>query len=151
MHPNGGQDSGHEAPSGRAEGASRRPVVLVLLAIVLGMECALLLVVSIYLLVSLVVETPAFVAMAVAELVLALLATLWLAVLSAQALRRRPWVRAAAMMWQIVQLAIGVSNLQGEYARPDIGWLLIVPAAAGIWLLFTGSVKAQLSHPHPEG
>lgn len=56
------------------------------------------------------------------------------------ALRRRPWVRAAGLTWQLVQIAVAAGSFQGLFAQPEIGWLLMLPAALAIVLLFAPSV-----------
>jgi hypothetical protein len=41
---------------------------------------------------------------------------------------------------QILQIAVAVGSFQGLYARPDLGWALLVPALAGIVLVLTPQV-----------
>jgi len=72
--------------------------------------------------------------------VLAALATVWLVVIAVGALRAQPWVRAAALTWQVLQLAVAFGSFQGLFSRDDIGWFLLVPAVNVLFLLFTRSV-----------
>ena len=58
-------------------------------------------------------------------------------------LRGSPWVRGATVVWQVLQIAVAVGAFQGFFARPDIGWLLLVPALAALVLLFTPPVVAR--------
>ncbi|MES2092913.1 MAG: hypothetical protein V4531_03745 [Actinomycetota bacterium] len=126
---------------------SRRPLALLLLVFLLAVECVALIGVAIYLVVELLVASPDSVATAIALLLLDLLAAVWLGTMALHALRGRPWIRGGAITWQILQIALGIGSLQPPYSRPDIGWLLIVPAAAAIVLLFTPSVIAATRRP----
>jgi hypothetical protein len=58
--------------------------------------------------------------------------------------RAAKWSRPAAVAWQVVQLLVGFDAFQGAGARPDLGSLLIVPAAVVLVLLFTPSVSAVM-------
>ena len=61
--------------------------------------------------------------------------------------RRQPWVRGGAVIWQLVQLAIALGAFQGAYAQPAIGWAILVPSVVVLILLFTPSVMAVLRRP----
>ena len=71
----------------------------------------------------------------------------WLVAVGLGALRARPWVRAAALTWQVLQIAVAVGSFQGLFARADIGWVLLVPAIVVIGLLFTRSVMSATRRP----
>ncbi|MEO6505806.1 MAG: hypothetical protein ABIW36_07365 [Terrimesophilobacter sp.] len=118
------------------------PALLRILAVLLFAEAAALAVATVYLVVELLAETPQSYATAVAILALAALAAVWLMIVAVNTLRCRPWVRAAAMVWQVLQIGLGIGSLQGLFAREDIGWFLIVPAILVIALLFSGPVLA---------
>lgn len=133
--PNGGH-------SGDAQGPRRRSAQLLALAVLVFAECALMVVATAYLIIELLVDVPLSYGSAVAILILTAIAAVFLAVLGVHILRGSPWVRGAAMVWQVLQIAVGVGFLQGEFARVDVGWALIVPAAAVIVLLFTKPVIA---------
>lgn len=126
--------------AGRTEDAARRPLLLTLLAGTLFLEAAVMAVLAGFLLFELVTEVPASYASAVAIVVLAALATVWLVVIAVGALRAQPWVRAAALTWQVLQLAVAFGSFQGLFSRDDIGWFLLVPAVNVLFLLFTRSV-----------
>jgi hypothetical protein len=121
---------------------SRRPALLVLLAALLALESAGLVAAACYLVVELLTARPDSYASAIAILVLVLLAAAWLGVVSLHTLRGRSWIRGGAITWQVLQIAIGIGSFQGPFSRPDIGWLLIIPAVAVIVLLFTRPVIA---------
>jgi hypothetical protein len=120
----------------------RAPVLLKILAVLLFAEAAALAAGAVFLLVELLVETPQSYAAAVAILAITALAAVWLAIIGVNTLRGRPWVRAAAMVWQVLQIGLGIGSMQGLFPREDIGWFLIVPAIVVIALLFTGPVLA---------
>jgi hypothetical protein len=120
----------------------RAPVLLKILAVLLFAEAAALAAGAVFLLVELLVETPQSYAAAVAILAITALAAVWLAIIGVNTLRGRPWVRAAALVWQVLQIGLGIGSLQGLFPREDIGWFLIAPAIVVIALLFTGPVLA---------
>lgn len=124
----------------RAETEPRRPRLLVALAVMLFIEAGFLGVVAVFLLFELATEVPTSLASAIGILVLVLVAAVWLVVVGVGALHAKPWVRAAALTWQILQLAIAVGSFQGLFARDDIAWFLLVPAVIVIALLFSRSV-----------
>lgn len=120
--------------------AARRPGLLVLLAALLYLEFAALVAASVYLLVELVTQRPDSYASAIAILVLTIAAAVWLFVMATHTLRGRSWIRGAAVTWQVLQIALAIGSFQGLFARPDIGWLLIVPSVIVLVLLFTRPV-----------
>ena len=97
---------------------------------------------SAFLIFELIVAEPASFASAVALIVLTVLATVWLAVIVVNTLRGNAWVRGAIVVWQVLQIAVAIGSFQGVFARPDVGWLLLVPSIAVLGLLFTPAVVA---------
>lgn len=120
----------------------RRPFLLVLLAVVLFAEAALLVAATVLLFYELVVDRAASYASALGILILAALAAVWLVMVAVSTLRARPWIRGAAIVWQVLQIGVGIGSLQGLLAREDIGWFLIIPAVLALVLLFTRPVLA---------
>jgi hypothetical protein len=120
---------------------SRHPLVVVL-AVLIFAECALLSAATIYLVVEILIATPDSYASALALTVLVGIAAVWLAVIGLNLLRGRAWTRGAAIVWQVLQIAVAIGCFQGLFARPDIGWLLLIPSVAVIVLLFVPSVVA---------
>lgn len=106
----------------------------------LFVEAALLAVLAGFLVYELAIEVPTSLASALGMIVLTVIASGWLVVVGVGALHAKPWVRAAALTWQVLQLAVAVGSFQGMFARDDIGWILLVPAVLVIALLFTRSV-----------
>jgi len=121
---------------------SRRPALLLLLVVLLALECAALVVVACYLVVELLVARPDSMATAIALLLLDLLAAIWVGTMAVHTLRGRSWIRSGAVTWQILQIAVGIGSFQAPFSRPDIAWLLILPAATVIILLFSPTVIA---------
>lgn len=125
--------------------APRRHGFVLALAVLLFAECALLAAATVYLLVELLVAKPASLTSALALLVLTAIATVWLGFIAANVLRERAWTRGAAIVWQVLQGAVALGCFQGVFARPEIGWLLLVPALVVLVLLFTPPVVAAIS------
>jgi len=122
------------------------PLVYVLAAILLA-ECALVTVVTVVLLVDLLVATPASYPGAIALTALAAIAAVWLAFIAVHTLRGSPWIRGAAVVWQVLQISVAVGSFQGVFQRTDVGWLLLIPAVAVLVLLFTKPVLAATTRP----
>lgn len=135
-----GDDAVSELPADR----QRSPWVLLLVTLLFA-ECALLVAAVVYLVVELIVATPASLASALALAVLTAIAAVWLGVIAANVLRGRAWTRGAAIVWQVLQGAVAIGCFQGIFAQPAIGWLLLVPAVVVLVLLFTPSVVAATS------
>ena len=129
---------------GGEQAVPRRPRAIVVLAALLFVEASMLAVLAGFLLFELVVEKPTSLASALAILVLVILAAAGLVAVGVGVLRTQPWVRGAALTWQILQIAVAVGSFQGLFARSDIGWLLLIPALLVIGLLFTRSVMDAL-------
>lgn len=108
----------------------------------LFVECAFLAAAAGFLVFELVTVVPASYPGAVAILLLAVVAAVWLFVVAVNTLGAKPWVRGAALTWQVLQLAVALGSFQGLFARDDVGWYLLVPAVIVLCLLFTRSVMA---------
>ena len=83
-------------------------------------------------------------------IVLAILAAVWLIVTAVSTLRARSWIRASAVTWQVLQIAVAIGSFQGLYARPDLGWALLVPALVGIGLALSPGVIRATSRPRSD-
>jgi hypothetical protein len=113
----------------------RRPASSWLLLVLLAAEFALVAVVAIVLLVELLVARPDSYPSAVALTVLAFVAAAWLGAIVVGAWRQQPWIRSAAIVWQVLQFALGAGGVTGTFATPAIGWPLIAVAAVTFVLL----------------
>lgn len=128
---------------------ARRPALLTALIVLLAGEAVLLWGLVVWLVLELLTDRPASFASALAILLLAAMAAIWVSAIAVSAVRRRPRVRAAAVTWQLVQIFVAIGCFQGLYARPDVGWALLLPSAAVIALLSTPSVLAAISAREP--
>ena len=131
-------DPGQDGPSGPRRG--RRSRAHLLLVLLLGAEAALLWAAVIWLILELLTDQPTSFASALAILAIAVIAAVWVTTITVATLRGRSWIRAAAVTWQLVQVFIAIGCFQGFYARPDLGWALLVPSVLVLVLLFTRSV-----------
>jgi hypothetical protein len=112
------------------------------LASILFLEGLLISGVALWLFIALFTENPTSYTNALAILVLVTIAAIWVLAIAVNTIRGRPWVRAAAITWQILQIAVAIGFFQGIFPRPDVGWALLLPAIAVIILLFVPSVVA---------
>ncbi|MEQ1735135.1 MAG: hypothetical protein ABL886_01735 [Rhodoglobus sp.] len=128
-----------DVPVPSAKRPSRHPLIIAL-AVLIFAECALLLAAVVYLVVELLIATPASLASALFLTILTAIAAVWLGVIGVNVLRASTWVRGAAIVWQVLQLAVAVGSFQGLFAQPAIGWALLVPAVIGLVLVFTPAV-----------
>ena len=129
---------------------SRRPALLIVLTVLVALEAVLVLALAVWLLIDLLTVRPESYPSAVAITVLAFLAAAWVIATVAGLLRRRSWARASTVTIQILQLAVAVGCFQGFYARPDLGWALLVPAVvAGVLAVMPSVVRATARDTEP--
>jgi len=114
---------------------------LVVVNAVLILEAVALAAVAVWLVVDLVALRPSSYATAIALTVLVAIGAAWVGATAIASLRRAPWSRAAAIVWQILQVSIAVGAFQGLFARPDVGWALLLPAVTVIGLLLWPPVR----------
>jgi hypothetical protein len=119
---------------------------LVVVAVILGLEAAGLLLVTVLLLVETVSSTGGAraVGSGVALAVTAAVIAVGLAFAARGVLRADKWTRPAALVWQVVQILVGVDATQGPGGRYDLAALLVIPALVAIVLLFTPGVTAAM-------
>jgi hypothetical protein len=120
---------------------------LIVVSAVLFLEAAALVAVVVWLLVDLISLQPSSYAMAIALIVLVVIGVVWVGGTAVASLRRAPWSRPAAIVWQVLQVSIAVGAFQGLFARPDVGWLLLVPAITVIGLLLWTPVRLAYTRP----
>ncbi|RFA16571.1 hypothetical protein B7R22_03620 [Subtercola boreus] len=130
-----GSDEHPEAPF-------RRPVLLVLLAVLLLVEALAVLAIGAWLIAELGLSEPASYATAIALVVLVLAAGVWVLSIAIGVYRLRPWTRGAALTWQILQVIVAICIFQGLFAEPVDGWPLLVVSLLGVALLLSPSVVA---------
>jgi hypothetical protein len=124
--------------------AFRAPAVLAVAMILLA-EALILLGLSGFLIYQLVVATPDSFVSAVGLVVITVIATAWIAATTIGFLQGKSFARGSALVWQVLQAAVGLASNQGLFARPDIGSGLFVPALIALaLLLFSPSVSKHL-------
>jgi hypothetical protein len=110
------------------------------LSALIFLEAALVVGATAFLIFELLTVTPQSLASALALTLLTALAAAWVTAIAIGVLRGRAWSRGAAIVWQVLQIAVAVGAFQGSFARPEIGWLLLVPALLALVLLFSRPV-----------
>jgi hypothetical protein len=115
------------------------------LAALIALELAALTVVFVVLVVDVLVLPAASLGTALALVVTDGLAVVTLGAVLVGIWRGRAWVRAVAVVFQVLIAAIGIGALQGAFAQPGWGWPLIVVGIVGFVLLVSKSAKAWLS------
>ena len=139
------RESADGSMPGTASDSSGVKAALVVVSGILLLEAAALAAVVVWLVIDLVALTPSSYATAIALLVLVVIAAVWVGAVAVASLRRAPWSRAGAIVWQVLQVSIAVGAFQGLFARPDVGWLLLVPAITVIGLLLWTPVRVVYS------
>lgn len=110
------------------------------LIVLLAAEFLLVAALAVTLLVELLIDTSTSFASAVALTVLAFVAAAWLGAILVGALRGHAWIRSAALVWQVLQFAVGASAISGAFSQPAWGWPLVGVAVVVFVLLFTRPV-----------
>lgn len=136
-------------PEAASDSGGVRAALMVVSGILL-LEALALVAVAVWLVIDLLALEPSSYATAIALLVLVVIAAIGVGAVAVASLRRAPWSRAAAIVWQVLQLSIAVGAFQGLFARPDVGWLLLVPAITVIGLLLWAPVRLAYARREPE-
>ena len=124
--------------------AFRTPAVLIV-GLLLVAETLVLLGLSGFLIYQLVLDTPDSIASAIGLVLIAMAATAWMAVTAVGFVQGKSFARGSALVWQVLQGAVGLASNQGLFARPDIASGLLVPALIALaLLLFSPSVSKHL-------
>jgi hypothetical protein len=140
------QPADESMPEAASISGGVRAALMVVSGILLLEALALMAVVA-WLVIDLLALEPSSYASAIALLVLVVIAAIGVGAVAVASLRRAPWSRAAAIVWQVLQLSIAVGAFQGLFARPDVGWLLLVPAITVIGLLLWQPVRLAYTRP----
>jgi hypothetical protein len=123
---------------------SMAPSALVV-AVILGLETLLAAGLTAFLIYEVFVETPDSLASALGLVAIAAMATAWIGATTVAFIRRNAFARGSALVWQVLQGAVGLASNQGLFARPDIGSGLLIPAIIVVVLvLFSKPVKLHL-------
>ena len=123
----------------------RRPALMWVLLVLLSVEFLGVAALAVTLLLETLTAPASSVASGIALTIVGFIAAAWLGAIVVGAARGQAWIRAAAIVWQVIQVAVGVGALQGQVAQPEWGWPLIILAALVFLLLFTKPVVETTS------
>ena len=127
---------------------SERPKrgLLYVLAALLFIEGIALCGIAIYLVVEIFVAPADSIASAIALAICAAAAGAGLIFVARSTLQGKPWIRGAAIAWQVLQVLVAISIIQAKAATSLVfAVILIVPAVVIIVLVFTKPVMAATS------
>ncbi|AIY01286.1 hypothetical protein ART_1687 [Arthrobacter sp. PAMC 25486] len=125
-----------DAPAGELT----RPIGVVVVAIVVGLEASALAVLGVYSIYAAFTQPMFSVASGVFLIVLLLGLAAGLAAVSVNAFKGMRWTRSAAFVWQLLMVAIAVpALLEGNVL---LGLILMLPPLAAAYFLFTPKVVA---------
>jgi len=130
------------APGSRRTGAK---AALAVVRVLLILEAAGVVAVLGWLIIDLMVLRPSSYATAIALIVVVALGAAWVVANAVGAMRLAGWSRGSAIVWQLLQLSIAFGAFQGLFARPDIGWLLLIPSIVITGLLVWSPVRLAFS------
>lgn len=133
-------------PSDQLPVISRTPPLVTLLAAVLWLEAVALAGASVFLIFEVLVAPADSVTSAIALAVVVAIAAVWVAVIAINTVRGNAWTRGASIVVQVLFGAIAIGSFQGIGPRPDIGWLVLIPALVVLILMFTKPVLAHTNH-----
>ncbi len=118
----------------------QKPALFWVLIVLLSAEFLLIAGLAVTLLIELLTAVPASFASAIALTVLAFAAAVWMGAIVVGAVRGQAWIRGAAIVWQVLQFAVGASAISGVFSQPAWGWPLVAVALVAFLLLFTKPV-----------
>ncbi|MDO9590036.1 MAG: hypothetical protein Q7J04_02710 [Microcella sp.] len=123
---------------------TRRSPLVTVLAILLAGQTVFIIGVTAYLVIELLLAEAQFPPTAIALTALVVLVAIWLIAMTRGVWRGRAWTRGSVLVYQFLQLAIGVGSIQGFVPRPDIGWWIITTAVLGLVLVLSTPVSTYL-------
>lgn len=137
-------DATTDAAAGTARDATGVGARLLRILIgVLAIETLAMAAVVVFLTVEQFVDAPASRVSSIALLATTVVALAFLVAILVGAIRRAPWVRAAAITWQVLQLAAAWTVVQGDLA-PLIGWVMTALSVVGFVVALLPATQAQL-------
>jgi hypothetical protein len=124
--------------------SDRRPRAVLALTILLAVESAGLVGATVFLIFELLVAPADSVVSAIALTVCVAIAAAWVSAIAVGAWRGQAWIRGASIVVQVLLAAVAIGSFQGILPRPDIGWILLLPAIAIATLIFSRRVQRWL-------
>jgi hypothetical protein len=126
--------------------APRRPALLWVLAGLLALEFLLVAALAVLSIVSVAQGGSGSAASGIALAVVVVIAAAWLGAMVIGTVRGQAWIRAAGIVWQVIQIAVAIGILVGPLGQPLLGWPLVIVGIAAFILLFTPSVVTATRH-----
>jgi hypothetical protein len=121
------------------------PLAVVVVSVILVAEALLLAGLFGYLVYASATDQADSSASALGLVVMAALAAIGVAITAIAFIRGKAGSRGPAIVWQVLQGAVGIASNQGLFARPDIGSGLLIPAIlVVVLLLFSKPVSRHL-------
>jgi hypothetical protein len=95
-----------------------------------------------WILLELITGESSYLATALFEVVLVVLAVVWMAATVVGTLGGRPWSRASLVAIEVLHVAAAIAAFQGYLVFIWLGWVLLVPAILALILAFTPRMTA---------
>lgn len=115
-------------------------MLLSLLAILIGIEGATLLAGAVFFFTQIFVQQTTSLSGSIVIFIITLIIGLGVLAAALGAAQRKTWVRGPILTWQILQIAVAISFLQGTDFWPLIGLVLLILSVGSTALLFTKAV-----------
>jgi hypothetical protein len=117
----------------------------IFVGIILTLEALGMAAITAFLAIEVLTENPDSYASAIGLIVLAVLALIWISATTIAFVQGKASARGSALVWQVLQGALGIASNQGLFARPDVGSALLLPAIAVVaMLLFSKNINKHL-------
>jgi len=116
-----------------------------LLVIALSVEAAALIAATIFLIFEVLVAPADSFTSAIELTIVSGIAAVWVAAIAVGVWRSQAWTRGASLVVQVLLAAVAIGSFQGVLPRPDIGWILLIPAIVVTVLIFSKPVQAALA------
>ena len=115
-------------------------MLLSLLAILIGIEGAALLAGAVFFFTQIFVQQTTSLSGSIVIFIITLIIGVGVLAAALGAAQRKTWVRGPILTWQILQIAVAISFLQGTDFWPLIGLVLLILSVGSTALLFTKAV-----------
>jgi hypothetical protein len=122
---------------------SSKRLKLVISVAVIGLQSLVIWGLLLWVISLIFLETPTSLVSALFLIGLLIAAGLWSSNIALGLWKLKRWAHTPALVFQLLIASIGVASFGGEFGDLAIGSLLLVPAAATFFLLFSKSVREQ--------
>ena len=124
---------------------TRQKILVALLGVLVSIEALLVSAGAIYFLSRIFMEKPENLSGAIVIFVITVIIDAGLVATAFGTFKAKSWTRGAVVTWQIMQLVVATSFVQGIEVWQPVGWLLIVLAVATAVLLFSRPVISAMT------